>query len=97
MAEHGIDIVRIPIGYWLLRPDGAYLEGIKYLDWAFAMAKKYNILVLIDLHGAPGSQNGNDHSGKIGEAGWFDDDTAQAATIEILTELDERYRDSPQY
>ena len=97
LAEHGIDIVRIPVGYWLLRPDGAYLEGIKYLDWAFAMAKKYNILVLIDLHGAPGSQNGNDHSGKIGEAGWFDDDTAQAATIEILTELDERYRDSPQY
>jgi hypothetical protein len=27
------------------------------------MAKKFNLTVLIDLHGAPGSQNGIDHSG----------------------------------
>lgn len=97
LAANGVDIVRVPIGYWLLHPDGPYLGGIKYLDWAFVMAEKYKILVLIDLHGVPASQNGHDHSGRVGKAGWFGDESAQATTLEILQELHERYKDSPQY
>ena len=97
LAGHSIDIVRIPVGYWLVRPDGPYTGGVEYLDWAFRMAEKYHIRVLIDLHGAPGSQNGNDHSGKIGDAGWFHDASARTKTVDILEILHERYKNSTQY
>lgn len=61
--------MRLPVGYWIIAPEKPYREGIRYVDWAFRMAEKYQLQVLLDLHGAPGSQNGNDHSGRAGEVG----------------------------
>jgi hypothetical protein len=40
-------------------------------DFAFEMAAKYNLSVLLDLHGVPGSQNGLDHSGCSVAASWL--------------------------
>lgn len=40
---------------------GAWTYFLRALDWA----KKYNINVIVDLHGAPGSQNGYDNSGQL--------------------------------
>jgi len=57
------------------------------------MGKKYAINVLISLHGAPGSQNGLDHSGRIGEARWYDDAACREQTIDVLKRLAARYRD----
>lgn len=64
----GINTVRIPIGYWSLGP--SFCAGTAFADvsdvyqnsWARVLravstAEKYGIGVLIDLHGAPGSQN----------------------------------------
>jgi aryl-phospho-beta-D-glucosidase BglC (GH1 family) len=60
-------MVRIPIGYWSIAPiegepyvQGAYDVLGQALDWAQTAGLK----VLIDLHGAPGSQNGFDNSGR---------------------------------
>jgi aryl-phospho-beta-D-glucosidase BglC (GH1 family) len=53
--------VRIPIGYWAfdVAPGEPYIQGQKpYLLNAIGWAAKYNLKVIIDLHGAPGSQNG---------------------------------------
>jgi glucan 1,3-beta-glucosidase len=53
--------VRIPIGYWAyaVGPGEPYIQGQRnYLGKAIGWAKKYGIKVIIDLHGAPGSQNG---------------------------------------
>ena len=97
LAEAGIDIVRIPVGYWIIRNDWPYREGTHYLDWAFEMAEKYHIKVLIDLHGAPQSQNGNDHSGRAGRAGWFSDKAARAQTQTVLQTLHARYKHSLAY
>jgi len=36
--------------------------GLKYIDKAYEWAEKYGIGVLLCMHAAPGSQNGNDHS-----------------------------------
>lgn len=95
IAGHGVNAVRIPVGYWLLSGDEPYEDGIRYLDWAVAMAGKYNLQVLIDLHGAKGSQNGHDHSGRIGKAKWFCSCADQAETVRILVKLAERYRNAP--
>ncbi len=97
LNRHKIDLIRLPVGYWVLQSDGPYVEAKKYLDWAFFMAEKYSLGILLDLHGAPGSQNGNDHSGKIGRAGWFKNKKLRQDTIEVLSNLDQRYEKSPAY
>lgn len=73
MASIGLNLVRIPIGYWSVSPNqgdpyvqGAYDVLGKALDWASGA----NLKVMIDLHGAPGSQNGFDNSGHKGGIGW---------------------------
>jgi glucan 1,3-beta-glucosidase len=69
LQKTGINTVRIPIGYWTL--GSQYCQGtafeqvasvyehswprlLRAIDWA----AKYKIGVLVDLHGAVGSQNG---------------------------------------
>lgn len=53
--------VRIPIGFWAFDISGGepYAQGqLPYLQKAVTWAAKHNIKVIVDLHGAPGSQNG---------------------------------------
>ena len=97
MHEHGIEAIRIPVGYWIVDGDGPFVSSIGKLDWAFAMAEKYHLEVLISLHGAPGSQNGHDHSGRIGDAKWYSDRSFRRDTVHALTVLAERYRDHPRF
>ena len=97
IAEHGLNAVRLPVGYWIIHPDGPYIEGLSYVDWAFTMAEKYHLHILLDLHGVPESQNGHDHSGKSGRAGWSGDEEARMRTIATLVELHNRYKTSPSY
>jgi glucan 1,3-beta-glucosidase len=94
LHDNGFNSVRIPVGYWLFEAQDGYIPTVTYLDWAMKMAEKYQIKVLIDMHGAPGSQNGRDHSGQKGHIGWFTAEN-QAKTIVILQEIAMRYRDSP--
>lgn len=54
-----------------------------FIDKAIVWAAQYGMTVLIDLHGAPGSQNGNDHSGKSGPIEWPQPQNV-AKTVEIL-------------
>lgn len=42
---------------------------------AIGWANNYGIKALIDLHGAPRSQNGFDNSGRRGPIGWTQDDS----------------------
>jgi len=78
MKGYGINFVRIPIGYWSVTPlDGdSYVQGAyPYLGQALEWANNHGIKVMIDLHGAPGSQNGFDNSGRRGGIGWTQGDT----------------------
>ncbi len=95
LSTHGVDIVRIPIGYWVFDGDGALPACISRLDWALRMAQKYNILVLLDLHSAKGSQNGKDHSGKTGRAEWFEKREYRTETADLLCKLARRYHTQP--
>lgn len=95
LHDQGVNAIRIPVGYWVLDGDGPYVSCVGKLDWAFRMAERYDMHVLISLHGAPGSQNGWDHSGKQGKAQWHQDKTYQDKTLEVLIEIAKRYRNSP--
>lgn len=92
LANNDITHIRLPVGYWALHDDAPYTNVAKHLDWAFAMAEKYNIQILLDLHALKGSQNGTIHSGKIGPVEWRRYEQDSLATVE---ELARRYCDSP--
>ncbi len=95
LAAHGVNLVRIPVGYWLFENTDGYSASVTYLDDAMRWAEKHGLNVLIDLHGVRGSQNGFDNSGKTGKAAWFSDRSAQNEALELLVRIAERYKDSP--
>ncbi|KAF1315148.1 Glucan 1,3-beta-glucosidase, partial [Globisporangium splendens] len=106
IAAAGFNTVRVPIGYWIVGfdindPSGkaewnVYTKGtLKYLDsliWTWA--KNYNVAVLIDIHAAKGSQNGNDHSSPPtpGASYWSGYQENVQNTITLATFLANRYR-----
>lgn len=71
------------------------------LDWALDMCDKYGLYAILDMHGAVGSQSGNDHSGDIAyhnEGGllWNNDETGaicREKTKELWVEVAKRYKD----
>lgn len=66
----GLNTLRIPVGYWAVDAQPAlepYVSGqYPYLIRAVQWAQQLGLAVVLDLHGAPGSQNGQDNSGLIG-------------------------------
>lgn len=92
LKKHSITAVRVPIGFWALTDELPLTNVQKQLDWLFDMAKKYDIAVLLCLHAARGSQNGNDHSGRAGEVGWYKPCKRKAA-LQALLRVAERYSD----
>lgn len=95
LAAHGVELVRIPFGYWLFTDDPDYVGGLAQLDWAVAMAEKHGLKVLLDIHALPGSQNGNDHSGRAGGVGWFSDSTYRSVSRTVCRDVAIRYAHSP--
>ncbi|KAH9326245.1 hypothetical protein KI387_006423 [Taxus chinensis] len=67
LSQNGISAVRIPVGWWIAsdpNPPAPFVGGsLKALDNAFSWAKNHNIKIIVTLHAAPGSQNGDEHSG----------------------------------
>jgi glucan 1,3-beta-glucosidase len=95
MAENGLNAVRIPVGYWVLDGDAPYIAAGEYLDWAMEMAAKYELQVVLDVHGLPGSQNGLDHSGRIGKTEWYTDRRNRIKGLAAVEKIAWRYRDHP--
>ncbi|PVF96087.1 putative EXG1-exo-beta-1,3-glucanase, major isoform [Serendipita vermifera] len=63
----GLNHIRLPIGYWAWDVTGGepYHQGqLSYLTSAIGWARQLGLKIIIDLHGAPGSQNGFDNSGQ---------------------------------
>lgn len=70
IAGAGLNWVRLPVPYWAIETwpgepflaKTAWTYALKALKWA----RKYGLRVLLELHTAPGSQNGLNHSGRLG-------------------------------
>ncbi|KAI9821066.1 MAG: exo-1,3-beta-glucanase [Pycnora praestabilis] len=89
----GLNHVRIPIGYWAINPleGDPYVQGqLTYLDQSIGWARNAGLKIMIDLHGAPGSQNGADNSGRAGAINWGTGDTIQQ-TLDTIRAISERY------
>ena len=75
MVSAGLNWIRLPIAHWAISTSSEepYLERVSwtYVLKALGWARKYGMRVNLDLHTLPGSQNGWNHSGKIGTINWM--------------------------
>lgn len=75
IVNAGLDHVRIPYSYWAVEvyDDDPYVfrTSWRYLLRAIEWCRKHGLRVNLDLHGIPGSQNGWNHSGRLGPIGWL--------------------------
>ncbi|KIY43608.1 glycoside hydrolase family 5 protein, partial [Fistulina hepatica ATCC 64428] len=70
IAAAGLNWVRIPLGWWAIETrdtepfiaNTSWTYFLKAIQWA----RKYGIRINLDLHAIPGSQNGWNHSGRLG-------------------------------
>ncbi|OAK96905.1 glycoside hydrolase [Phaeosphaeriaceae sp. SRC1lsM3a] len=90
----GMDHVRFPFGYWIVQTyDGdPYIPMVswRYLLRGIEYCRQNGLRVNLDLHGAPGSQNGWNHSGRQGVIGWLngtDGDLNAQRTLDIHHKL----------
>jgi glucan 1,3-beta-glucosidase len=95
----GINTIRLPIGYWTIGPE--FCRGTPFAPFAevyqnswtrvvraINMAGQAGLGVLVDLHGAVGSQNGQSHSGvSDGSTNLFDGSWNMDRTISVLNFL----------
>ncbi|CAL5417752.1 unnamed protein product [Camellia sinensis] len=97
ISKNGINAVRIPVGWWIAsdpKPPHPYIGGsLKALDHAFLWSRNYGIKVIIDLHAAPGSQNGFEHRDGFQEWGLSDQNIQQ--TVDVIDFLTVRYANNP--
>ena len=95
IADAGFNTVRIPIGYWAyasLENGETYTPGAApYIDAAIDWARGTGLKIWIDLHGAPGSQNGFDNSGqRMDKPTWQSGDSV-AQTLSVLETISNKY------
>ncbi|XP_042029926.1 probable glucan 1,3-beta-glucosidase A [Salvia splendens] len=100
IKENGLNAVRIPVGWWIAsdpNPPKPYVGGsLQALDNAFSWAEKYGMKVIIDLHAAPGSQNGWEHSASRDRSQeWGQTDENSQQTVDVIDFLTARYANSP--
>ncbi len=108
LASLGVNCIRLPFWYLnIVDAEGQVLENwYERFDWFIDEASKRDIYVILDFHGAPGSQNGSDHSGVDGKddkeaaSEFFYGDTEtvelnQKIYFEIWELMAERYKDNP--
>lgn len=97
LAAAGITNVRIPLGYWILGPafvgpgePYAAGAGWPHLLRALTWVKDAGMTALLDLHGAPGSQNGHDNSGQSSGGIHWQEPANVNHTVDVLVELAKR-------
>ena len=103
--ELGMSVVRIPFTYMNLyeKNDEGNWElksnAFDKLDWIIDECSERGIYVILDLHGAFGSQNGQDHSGEVidnvEDVTFYKNNTLKELTLNLWKEVANRYKNNP--
>jgi glucan 1,3-beta-glucosidase len=104
LAKVGINAVRLPIGHWLFGKDYPYhrsygdnrypfvVGGLAIVDKVFDWAAEFNLKVVLDLHAAPGCQNGFDNGGIKDVCEWHTNEDYIEHSLHFLQRLAQRYQ-----
>ncbi len=89
----GLNSVRLPFLYDSLdAPDGLF----PWIDKAIEWARDAGVYVVLDLHGAPGRQSGEQHTGEAKVDRMFKDPEMIAKTAKVWKRVAARYKDRPE-
>lgn len=105
-AEMGFNVVRLPFTFMNVDFDavqGLNHAGFRYdftfLDEFVERAEKYGLYTILDLHGAYGSQNGQDHSGetidRAEDVDFYSNEEKLLLTERLWGKIAEHFRDNP--
>ncbi len=95
IAELGFNCVRLPV-WWRATDDPGYDGGLAYLDRCVEWCAQYGVYVIIDLHGAPGTQaNKAVIAGEPADAGLWKKQLFKQKAVAWWRMIAERYRDQP--
>lgn len=107
LAQVGINAVRLPVGHWLFgkqypyhraygaNPHPFVVGGLDIVDQVFDWAEAFNLAVVLDLHAAPGCQNGFDNGGIKDVCEWHTKPEYLEHSLWVLERLAERYHQRP--
>ena len=100
IKSFGMNTVRLPFDYKLLmdsdeKPFCLKDDAWEWFDQAISMAKKREMYVILDMHGAPGRQSGMDHSGRVGHNKLWSNKNHQKQTVWLWNQISQRYRKEP--
>jgi len=107
LERAGINAVRLPLGHWLFGkdyPEHRSYKGLRYpfvvggldiVDQVFQWAEEFGLRVVLDLHAAPGCQNGFDNGGIKGVCEWHTNEDFINYSLDVLERLAQRYAEHP--
>lgn len=97
-AAMGMSVIRLPFTYMnLCNDDGSLKSGaFNQIDWFVSNCAERGMYVILDMHGAFGSQNGMDHSGEVNDGtGLYYSSDNRAKTIALWEAIAAHYKDNP--
>lgn len=97
-AAMGMNVLRLPFTYMNLVDSNRNLKSDAFsrIDWFVSQCAQRNIYVILDLHGAFGSQNGMDHSGEINDGNQlYNNPQNRADTLALWVAIADRYKNNP--
>lgn len=87
IKAYGFNVVRLPFDYRLIQDDAPPYkirpDAFRWLDHAVDMAEAAGVYTILDLHGVPGGQSREDHTGEAGQNHLWDDETCQRRTVDV--------------
>ena len=97
--ELRFNVIRLPFYYLNILHEDRSLkeesEAFAYLDWFISQAAQQELYVILDLHGAPGSQNGYEHSGAAERtAGLWSSQENRDATVALWQAVARHYTET---
>lgn len=99
IKKSGFNSIRIPFNYRLFvaEDDPQKLEGIGYelLSRVVGWCKQEGLFVILDMHGAPGGQTGDNIDDSWGYPFLFESEKSQQLTVNIWTKLAAQYKNEP--
>jgi endoglucanase len=99
IKQAGFNSVRVPFNYRLFVTEGEprKLEGVGYemLDRVVGWCRREGLYVILDMHGAPGGQTGDNIDDSWGYPFLFESLESQELTVAIWQKLAARYANEP--
>lgn len=93
----GFNVVRLPFDYRLVQEDrppfGVKPDAFKWLDHAVDMAEDEGVYVILDLHGTPGGQSLEPHTGEAGQDHLWNSEEDQQRTVDLWRAVANHFKD----